>query len=196
MRRVFPTTLLALLASGAAVAQSDKDGGDDGHFAFHFFGGGRLGVEAVQISKEVRKLLGASEDAGVLVNSVQSDSVAAEAGIKPGDVIVEVAGQKVKSVGSIRRALADKDAGQTVAVTLIRDKRSTTVNAKLRERKEPDFKSMMIDMPDGEGFLSRIEAVARGPVAATTSTGQQYTGPSRRYEVEQSTVSRGYRCPA
>ena len=143
MRRVFPTTLLALLASGAAVAQSDKDGGDDGHFTFHFFGGGRLGVEAVQISKEVRKLLGAPEDAGVLVNSVQPDSVAAEAGIKPGDVIVEVAGQKVKNVGSIRRALADKDAGQTVAVTLIRDKRSTTVNAKLRERKEPD----------GEGFL-------------------------------------------
>ena len=153
MRRVFPTTLLALLASGAAVAQSDKDGGDDRHFTFHFFGGGRLGVEAVQISKEVRKLLGAPEDAGVLVNSVQPDSVAAEAGIKPGDVIVEVAGQKVKNVGSIRRALADKDAGQTVAVTLIRDKRSTTVNAKLRERKEPDFKSMMIDMPDGEGFL-------------------------------------------
>jgi len=153
MRRVFPATLLALLASGVAAAQSDKDGGEDHHFAFHFIGGGRLGVEAVHISKEVRQLLGAPEGAGVLVNSVQSDSVAAEAGIKPGDVIVEVAGQKVKNVSSIRRALADKDAGQTVAVTLIRDKRSTTVNAKLRERKGPDFSSMMLDMPDGEGFL-------------------------------------------
>ena len=146
MRRVFPATLLALLANRVAVAQSDKDGGEDHHFAFHFIGGGRLGVEAVHISKEVRQLLGAPEDAGVLVNSVQSDSVAAEAGIKPGDVIVEVAGQKVKNVGSIRRALADKDAGQTVAVTLIRDKRSTAVNAKLRERKG-------VEMPDGEGFL-------------------------------------------
>jgi C-terminal processing protease CtpA/Prc len=112
-----------------------------------------LGVEAVHISKEVRQLLGAPEDAGVLVNSVQSDSVAAEAGIKPGDVIVEVAGQKVKNVGSIRRALADKDAGQTVAIALIRDKRSTTVNAKLREKEGPDFSSMWLDMPGGEGFL-------------------------------------------
>ena len=153
MRRAFPAALLALLASGVALAQSDKDGGEDRHFGFHFFGGGRLGVEAVQISKEVRQLLGAPEDAGVLVNSVQSDSVAAEAGIKPGDVIVEVAGQKVKNVGSIRRVLADKDAGQTVAVSLIRDKRSTTVNAKLREKKGPDSSSMWLDMPGGEGFL-------------------------------------------
>ena len=152
MRRVFPATLLALLASGVAVAQSDKDGGEDHHFAFQFTGGGKLGVEAVHISKEVRQLLGAPEEAGVLVNSVQSDSVAAEAGIKPGDVIVEVAGQKVKNVGSIRRALADKDAGQTVAIALIRDKRST-VNAKLREKKGPDSSSMWLDMPGGEGFL-------------------------------------------
>jgi len=151
--RVFPAILLALLASGPAVAQSDKDGGDDHYYAFHSFGGGRLGVEAIQISKEVRQLLGAPEDAGVLVNSVQADSVAAEAGIKPGDVIVQVAGQKVKTVGSIRRALADKDAGETVAVALIRDKRSTTVNAKLRERKGPDFSAMGFDMPGGEGFL-------------------------------------------
>lgn len=153
MRRILPATLLALWASGAAMAQSDKDKGEDHRFAFHFLGGGRLGVEAIQISKEVRQMLGAPDDAGVLVNSVQADSVAAEAGIKPGDVIVEVDGQKVKNVGSILRALADKDAGQNVAVALIRDKRKTTVNAKLRERKGHDMTSMMLDMPGGEGFF-------------------------------------------
>ena len=57
-------------------------------------------------------------------------------------------------VGSIRRALADKEAGQSVPVVLIRDKRGTTVNAKLRERK--DLGSMMnFDFPGGEGFMVR-----------------------------------------
>lgn len=156
MRRVFPAAMLfAVMLSGVARAQPDQDGGSgDRHFGVHFFGGGRLGVEAVQISKEVRQLFGAPEDAGVLVNSVQSDSVAAEAGIKPGDVLVEVAGQKVKGVGSIRRALADKQAGETVPVVLIRDQRAMTVSAKLREQKAPDWSSMMhFDMPHGEGFV-------------------------------------------
>ncbi len=113
-----------------------------------------MGVEAVQISKEVRQLLGAPEDAGVLVNSVKSDSGASEAGIKPGDIIVEVAGQKVKNVGTIRRALADKEAGQTVPIVVMRDRKSTTLTAKLRERpKHEAFLGDAFDMAGGKGFV-------------------------------------------
>jgi len=157
MRRMAWMLLFSLLVSGVALAGSEGDAESEGpHFGFHFFAGGRLGVEAVQISKEVRHALGAPEDSGVLVNGVKSDSVAAEAGIKPGDVIVEVAGQKVKNVSSIRRSLADKDAGQTVPVLVIRDKRSMTLTAKLREKpKAQDLASMMgsFDLPGGEGFV-------------------------------------------
>jgi membrane-associated protease RseP (regulator of RpoE activity) len=157
MRRIVPMMVFALLASGAALAESEADAEADGHhFGFHVSAGGRLGVEAVQISKEVRHILGAPDESGVLVNGVKSDSVAAEAGIKPGDVIVEVAGQKVKDISSIRRTLADKEAGQTVPVVVIRDKRSVTLNAKLREKpKGRDVTSMMnsFELPGGEGFV-------------------------------------------
>jgi serine protease Do len=157
MRQILPAVAFSLLASTVALAESENEAEGDGHhLAFQVIAGGRLGVEAVQISKEVRQMLGAPEDAGVLVNSVKSDSVAAEAGIKPGDVIVEAAGQKVKNISSIRRALADKEAGQTVPVVVIRDKRSMTVNAKLREKpKGRDWSSMMssLDLPGGEGFV-------------------------------------------
>ncbi len=157
MRAMVPAMAFSLLASSAALAQADRDGEneDHPHVAFHrVFGGGRLGVEAIQISKEVRRVLGAPEEGGVLVNSVKADSVAAEAGIRAGDVIVEVAGQKVQNVSSIRRALADQEAGQSVPVVLIREKRSLTVNAKLRERpKGTDFSSMGVELPGSEGFL-------------------------------------------
>jgi len=153
MRRMASMIVFSLLAGGVALAESEAEAESDGHhFGFQVFAGGRLGVEAVQISKEVRHVLGAPEESGVLVNGVKSDSVAAEAGIKPGDVIVEVAGQKVKNVSSIRRTLADKDAGQTVPVLVIRDKRSVTLNAKLREKpKGHDMSSF--ELPGGEGFV-------------------------------------------
>jgi membrane-associated protease RseP (regulator of RpoE activity) len=147
-----PMMVFALLASGVALAESEAAEADGHHFGFHFSGGARLGVEAVQISKEVRHALGAPDENGVLVNGVKPDSVAAEAGIKPGDVIVEVAGQKVKDVSSIRHGLADKEAGQTVPVVVIRDKRSMTLNAKLREKpKGHDLSSL--EVPGGERFV-------------------------------------------
>jgi len=157
MQRMASMIVFSLLASGVAHAESEAEAESDGHhFGFQVFAGGRLGVEAVQISKEVRHVLGAPEESGVLVNGVKSDSVAAEAGIKPGDVIIEVAGQKVKNLSSIRRTLVDKEAGQTVPVLVIRDKRSMTLNAKLREKpKGHDLSSMMssFELPGGEGFV-------------------------------------------
>jgi len=130
MRLKIPLIVASLSLSTLALA-ADKDGQ---WFATKVFSGGRLGVEAIQISKEVRQILGAPEDAGVLVNRVNSDSVAAEAGVKPGDVIVQVEGQKVKDVSTIRSALADKEAGQTAQLVVIRDKKQTTLTAKLREK--------------------------------------------------------------
>jgi membrane-associated protease RseP (regulator of RpoE activity) len=155
MRQIVPVIAFSLLAGGAALAESDTDG-DGHHFGFQVLAGGRLGVEAIQISKEVRKLLGAPEDSGVLVNNVRSDSVAAEAGIKAGDVIVEVAGQKVKGVSSIRHALSDKEAGQTVPVIVTRDKKSVVLSAKLREKPNGREWTSMIDsmeLPGGKGFI-------------------------------------------
>ncbi len=157
MRQIVPVIAFSLLASGVALAESEKTWDGEGpHFGFQVFAGGRLGVEAIQISKEVRQMLGAPEDSGVLVNGVKSGSVAAEAGIKAGDVIVEVAGQKVKNVSSIRHVLADKEAGQTVPVVVIRDKRSVTLNAKLREKvngREWTSMTDSMELPGGKGFV-------------------------------------------
>lgn len=144
----------SLLLGGVALAGADKDGAEHEprHMAMRFaMGGGRLGVEAIPISKEVRQMLGAPEDAGVLVNKVQSDSVAAEAGVKAGDVIVEVDGQKVKEVSTLRRVLSEKDAGQTAQLVVMREKNRTTLTAKMREKaKEHAFESF--DFP--EGFMA------------------------------------------
>ena len=55
---------------------------------------------------------------GVLIIEVAPDSSAAEAGLRPGDVIREVNRQRVRSINDFEQAF--KKAGQTVAILLQR----------------------------------------------------------------------------
>jgi serine protease Do len=48
-----------------------------------------------------------AEGKGLVITGVQQDSAAAESGLKEGDVILDVAGKSVSSVGDMRKAVAD-----------------------------------------------------------------------------------------
>jgi len=125
-----------LLIGGAALAASDGKSESKKHekrWVFHL-GGTRLGIQALEISQEVRQMLGAPADAGVLVNKVEADGAASEAGVKPGDVIVEIEGQKVADIRDIRESLAEKEAGQKANLVVIRDKGRKTLTATVKER--------------------------------------------------------------
>lgn len=93
-----------------------------------------LGVEAESLTPQLAEFFGAKE--GVLVRSVSKDSAAEKAGIKAGDVIVKVDGKDVKSPQEITRTLRSLDSKGAVPVTLVREKRETTVSVAFEERRE------------------------------------------------------------
>jgi C-terminal processing protease CtpA/Prc len=128
-----PIGLILLCGVASAATQDKSESRKHEKHLFMHWGGGRLGVQALEISKEVRETLGAPAEAGVLVNRVEPESAALEAGIKPGDVIVEIDGQKVAEVGDIRELLADKEAGQKAGVTVIRGKSRQSLTATIKE---------------------------------------------------------------
>lgn len=103
--------------------------GDDMIVMMGQHGRGRLGVEIVGISDELRAYFGAPAGTGVLINRVQDGTPAKAAGLRPGDVIVEVAGAKVEHGGDVVGALADKKKGDAVAVTVVRDKKRVALKA-------------------------------------------------------------------
>jgi serine protease Do len=135
MQRTALAPIGLILMCGVASAAPQEKSESHKHTKHMLFpwGGGRLGVEALEISKEVRETLGAPADAGVLVNRVEPESTALEAGVKPGDVIVEIDGQKVTEVGDIRHSLADKEAGQKAELTVIRGKSRQTLAATIKD---------------------------------------------------------------
>ncbi len=94
---------------------------------------GRLGVMVMSLTPELRKHFGAPEDRGVLVAHLDPGTPAAAAGIKVGDVIVEVHGRMIDAAPDVLSALADVGKGQHAKIELVRDGRSHTLDAVLAD---------------------------------------------------------------
>jgi membrane-associated protease RseP (regulator of RpoE activity) len=111
---------------GANVWKWDGQGpGKDGMF-FAFGNRRRIGVGTMQLTKQLADYFGIGDGKGVLVTSVVDDSPAAKAGLKAGDVITAIDGEKVEEAGDLARAINKKKDGD-VALTVIRNKNQKTI---------------------------------------------------------------------
>ena len=88
---------------------------------------------------------------GVLIEDVESDSPAAKAGIRDGDVIVEFDGERVRSARQFARLVRETPDGRSVKATIVRDgSRQTVEVAPKRESQTADFV-----MPEIAGDIER-----------------------------------------
>jgi serine protease Do len=97
---------------------------------------GWLGVNIQRVTPEIAKALELENSSGALVANVMEDSPAAKAGLRTGDVIVEFAGEKVADSSKLPAIVAGTDVGETVKMTVIRDKKRVPLSVKLGELKE------------------------------------------------------------
>ena len=89
-----------------------------------------LGVSTTEPGRDGRS----AARRGAFVTDVSRDGPAAEAGVREGDVIVELDGSPVRSPAAIARAIERRRPGDTVAVVVARGERRVTVRAELAER--------------------------------------------------------------
>jgi serine protease Do len=98
----------------------------------------RLGISTESLTKQLADYFGVAEGQGVLVTSVEPGSPADRAGLKAGDVIVEVDGEKVGNAASLTRAINRKADGE-VTLTIVRNKQRLTIKATPERRGGFDF---------------------------------------------------------
>lgn len=95
---------------------------------------GYLGIEIGPVDSAWARRLGMESPHGALVSSVVPDGPSAEAGLEPGDVIVELDGDPVRDYNRFRLNIGLIDPGQTVTLGIIRDGREREVRVTLDER--------------------------------------------------------------
>ncbi|MFZ5863996.1 MAG: DegQ family serine endoprotease [Nitrospirota bacterium] len=119
---------------------------------------GWLGVTIQEVSPELAKQFGLKEARGALVSDILDGSPADKAGIKRGDVVVEIDRKPVENASQLRNLVAALSVGAKATVTVIRDKKEKTVDVVIGEQpKDLAGKSGEPSEEDGgEGVLAGI----------------------------------------
>jgi S1-C subfamily serine protease len=92
----------------------------------------RLGVQLVETTPELRRHLGGSDEAGVLVSKILAGMPAEKAGLEVGDLILTVDGEPVAGSSELIRALRDKT-GRTFPIEVVRGGRTRSVEVTIPE---------------------------------------------------------------
>ena len=108
------------------------------------FGGNYIGVDLQEMDSDLARYFQASPDSGILVARVEPDSPAEEGGLKSGDVITELNGQKIKSQKDLRKGLDNVKEGESASLTILRQGKSQkmTVQPENRQFHMPNLESL------------------------------------------------------
>ena len=118
--QVIAVALLTLPGPALAHDPPEPETAERLGFLSSVFQRGRLGVEVLPMTSELRAHFGLDPDAGVLVSRVRADGPAAEVGIKVGDVIVAADGGAIRTPGELARVVDRVSEGETLALALSR----------------------------------------------------------------------------
>ncbi len=113
---------------------------------------GWLGIRAQDLSPQLALFMGVSRSGEMaMVTEVAENSPAAEAGVKIGDVIVELNGRPVPKSQDLPGIIADTAPGQKLMLKLVRDKKEQITAIKIGELPyEPEATTQAVDSRDVE----------------------------------------------
>jgi serine protease Do len=102
---------------------------------------GMLGVNIKNLDEEMRDAFGLKESKGVLVDNVKAGSAAEKAGLRRGDVITAINGERVEDSNTLRNRIAGTAPGTEISLTVMRDGGEQQFRATLEELKPADAPS-------------------------------------------------------
>ena len=97
---------------------------------------GFLGISIKDLKPEMAKYFGPEDAKGALIDDVTKDSPADKAGLKAGDVVIELEGRPVESANELTNRVAMQKPGSSVEVVVLREGKRKVFSAKLDKRPE------------------------------------------------------------
>jgi serine protease Do len=97
-----------------------------------------LGIDAESLDGDFGNYFGAPNGEGVLVRGVFANSAAAKAGLKVGDVITSLNGERIRSASELREKLLTNREGKSFKLGVLRNKSELTLSVELPQQKEEE----------------------------------------------------------
>ena len=97
-----------------------------------------LGIDAETLQGEFGQYFGAPDGEGVLVRRVFANSPAAKAGVKVGDVITGLNGERIRNASELREKILTKHDDGTVKLGILRNKIEMNLSVELPKPEEND----------------------------------------------------------
>ncbi|MBI3404025.1 MAG: PDZ domain-containing protein [Acidobacteria bacterium] len=101
-----------------------------------------LGISGEELSGQLGQYFGAPNGEGVLVKEVMSGTPAEKSGMKAGDVITKIGGERVKTLSDLRSALREKNGDKSIPVTVVRKGSETTLSVEIEQPKKPERRAI------------------------------------------------------
>ena len=128
---------------------------------------GLLGVNIETIDAQAAEALGNDIDSGALITRIQPDSAAETAGLKVGDIIIEVNEKKVGGAAELRNRIGLLRSGENVDIKFVRDNETRSAEAKLGQARS----QMVLGEEIHRGLAGATFAVS----STTTTNGIEIT---------------------
>ena len=97
---------------------------------------GRLGVQVAPLTADVAEAMGIDRDRGALITQISPNSAAEEAGLKEGDVIIQVNEHEIDDVQELVRRIGLMRIDDEVDIRLLRDGEEMNLTATIKGEEE------------------------------------------------------------
>jgi serine protease Do len=119
---------------------------------------GKIGVTLWELNEQLGQYFGAEDGEGALVAELEEDGPAYEAGLRAGDVIVAMDGEKIEDREDVLDVLSDKEEGDEVTIQILRKGSKQNFTVEIAEE-EDWFSSFYYQPQDIRAFTAPIPSM-------------------------------------
>ena len=131
-----------------------------------------LGVKGEGVSAEIARSLGLERPQGLVITELYAGGPGQRAGLREGDVITAVDGAEINDQGGLNFRVGTKEPNEPVALSVLRDGRTDTVNA--RVQRLPGDIDLDRAVVISQGGLSGAQVIALNPALAESLGGDPF----------------------
>jgi len=122
---------------------------------------GWLGVRLANVTDDFAARAGYHGDTGAVVTRITPGGPAADAGLRPGDIVLKFGGHEVADSRALTRMVGESAIGARTPIDIIRDGRRATITATIQRLAEDDTSGPRVSRDDG-GDSARSDGGPRG----------------------------------